>query len=46
MILIEFVHMTDTRRKNKEKFGKFVTRNIELTVGIVALELESAQQLL
>ena len=46
MILIEFLHITDTRRNDKVNFGKFVTRNAGLTVAMVALEIRSAQQLL
>ena len=46
MILIEFLHITDTRQNDKVNFGKFVTRNAGLTVAMLALEIRSAQQLL
>jgi len=45
MILISFVHLTDTERNMTENIGEGVTRNTEFTGAEVTLELRQWQEL-
>jgi len=45
MMLISVIHITDTELNITLIFGNTFTRNAELTVAVVRMELRPAQQL-
>jgi len=45
MLLILFIHVTDTERNITLKFGNAFTRNTEFICSLITLELRPAQQL-
>jgi len=46
MILISFIHITDTERNITRKIRETVTRNTEFICAVLTLELRPAQQFL